>query len=882
LRGARGWSRRRRIAIVLGAIYLALLSASHLTRFVRDVRHPGVAPDPLGPEAHAIELTEIGGAEPSRRVRVVYEDHGPGSGAPVLLCLHGSPGSRADFRRLEPLLSDRLRVLTLDLPGFGDSERVLADYGIDSHARYALELLDRLAIDRAHLLGYSMGGGVALELAELLGPRLDSLTMLSATGVQELELLGDHHLNHAVHGLQLSLFWIALEALPHFGAFDGGFFSRAYARNFYDSDQRPLRGILERLEAPLSVIHAPGDPLVPIEAAREHARLVPWSELTELDLDMRGSGIRAHLLPQLEAERVASVVADFVERVSLGLAGDPSQADPDRLMAAAAPFEPVPIRGMGLLVAILLIAAATLISEDLTCIATGALVAQGRIDLTAGAFACFVGIYVGDLALFLSGRLFGARALRVPPLSWMLDDGVVERAARWFDRRGLSAIFLTRFMPGTRLPTYFAAGALRTNALSFALYFAIAAGVWTPILVWLSSLIGDNLQENVALFERALPLGLLATIAVGLAVVKLIVPMFTWRGRRRLVGSWERRVHWEFWPPWAFYPPVVLFVLWRGLRSGALATFCASNPGIRHGGFVGESKAEILRALGGASDAVPRWVLIPGSLDPEARIEELERFVREDLDGQLPVVLKPDAGQRGSGVVVARDLERARAYLADTDLDLIAQAWVGGPEFGVFYARRPGEVVGQVSSVTVKRPAVVVGDGRRTLEELILRDRRAVAIASTYLARNADRLDLVPAAGERVEISNLGTHALGAVFEDGAELITPELEAAIDALAKHFDGFHFGRFDLRAPDQDALREGRGLSIIELNGVTAEMTHIYDRRHSVWYGWRTVIRQWALAFEIGAANRERGVRVPGLFELLLELWRYRRGQRQHRA
>ncbi|MHC4260891.1 MAG: alpha/beta fold hydrolase [Planctomycetota bacterium] len=872
----RPWSLRRRLFLGSLVVYLLVLLASHALRAMQPEQLP-----PLGAEQSSILLQAVTEGDPTEsEVRVVFEDHGPRE-APAVVLVHGSPGDVGAFRSLMPLLEDELRVIAVDLPGFGKSELTVPDYSSAAHADYLIQLFDRLEVQRPHLVGFSMGGAVVLEAAERLGGDVGSVTLLAAIGVQELELMGEYHLNHAVHGLQVAALWMALEGLPHFGALDGQFFGVPYARNFYDTDQRPLRGILESFEAPLLVIHSPDDPLVPIEAAREHARIVPQAELVEFEVEDSAIPIRGHLLPMMDAERVAPLLIDFVSRVERGEGRMRSDATLARVEAARLPFESVPLEGMGWIVAFFLIAAATLVSEDLTCIATGALVAQGRIDLAGGAFACFVGIYVGDLLLFLTGRLAGARALKVPPLSWMLDDEVVERAARWFDRRGLSAIFLTRFMPGTRLPTYFAAGSLRTNALLFAIYFAIAAGVWTPILVWISSLIGGNLQENVELFEQALPLGLLATVVIGLLIVKLVVPMATWRGRRRLLGSWLRKRHWEFWPPWVFYPPVVLYVLWRGLRSGSLTAFTACNPGIEHGGFIGESKSAILEALRSAGDAVPAWALIPEGDDRSARDRALDEFFATHVEPGAKVALKPDAGQRGSGVLITADREEARAYVHANDLPLIVQEFVAGREFGVFYARRPSETVGRVLSVTVKQPATVTGDGRRSLEELILADGRAVAMAETYLHRNRGRLGQVPQAGEVVRISDLGTHALGAVFTDGAELITPELEAATERLARSFDGFNFGRFDLIAPDEDALRAGEGLRIVELNGVTSEMTHVYDRRHSVVYGWRTLIGQWRLAFEIADEQRRRGVELDSTFVVLRELTRYRRRQRQHR-
>src|SRR5690606_41826905 len=68
----------------------------------------------------------------------------------------------------------------------------------------ALPIFDALGIERAHVAGFSLGGGAALHFAERAPHRVASLTMLASIGVQELELLGSHTLNRALHGTQLA------------------------------------------------------------------------------------------------------------------------------------------------------------------------------------------------------------------------------------------------------------------------------------------------------------------------------------------------------------------------------------------------------------------------------------------------------------------------------------------------------------------------------------------------------------------------------------------------------------------------------------------------------------------------------------------------------
>jgi hypothetical protein len=139
-------------------------------------------------------------------------------------------------------------------------------------------------------------------------------------------------------------------------------------------------------------------------------------------------------------------------------------------------------------------------------------------------------------------------------------------------------------------------------------------------------------------------------------------------------------------------------------------------------------------------------------------------------------------------------------------------------------------------------------------------------MAPYYLLANLARIDEVPAANEQVQLVEIGNHCRGAVFLDGREHLTPELESAIDALARGFEGFFFGRFDLRVPSVEHFRAGVGFKILELNGVTSEATHIYAPGASLFAAYRTLFEQWRLAFEIGAANAALGARPTGLREL----------------
>lgn len=849
------WLRR------LGVVYLLLLVASHIVRW----QQPSHAPFPE--DGGVVEVQPVQGqkAVQGPKVEIAYRYQlADDPDAPTVILLHGSPVASISMEPMFPYLKG-YNVYAPDLPGLGSSTRDVPDYSIKAHATYLLEFMDALGIEKAHLIGYSMGGGPALIASEEAPARVESIVMLSSIGVQEYELFGSYDINHAVHGLQLGLLWLLQEGFPHFGWLDDFPLNVSYARNFYDTDQRPLRRILRHYNGPMLILQGEDDILVPPEAAREHHRLVPQSELV-----MMPGG---HIMLFHQTQEITELCRRFIQQVEQGDYLTRADMSRDARERAQEPFQRAKTfhyMGMALVVLLLLLTLATLVSEDLTCIGAGLLVSQGLISLPAAIGACLAGIFIGDVGLYLLGRLMGRRALRKAPLKWLVSEEQVERAARWFHQRGSLVIFITRFLPGTRAPVYFTAGSVHAPWISFLCYFAIAAAVWTPVLVGLACWLGSALLGYYEAFEAfALP----AALLVGLILYVVIhygIPLFTWRGRRLLLSKYRRSSRWEFWPLWQFNLPIFCYVLYLGLfRYRSPLLFTIVNPGIPHSGFIGESKSQILSGLDGAGRAVAKWKLIEPNPDVEARWREVEAFCREQ-GTEFPVVLKPDEGQRGLGVAVVRKPEQGKDFLQRQPCRVIAQEYVPGREYGVFYARRPDEETGRIISLTIKEMTAVVGDGEHDLEYLILNDDRAVCLAPVFLHRHHHQLARVPVKGERVPLIEIGTHARGALFLDGNHLVTPELTAEIDRISKCFEGFHFGRYDIRVPSEEDLQAGRNLKVIELNGVTAESTHMYDPRHKAGYAYRTMFAQWRLVFEIADALRQQGHR-PWTFRSFLRHW-----------
>jgi hypothetical protein len=226
----------------------------------------------------------------------------------------------------------------------------------------------------------------------------------------------------------------------------------------------------------------------------------------------------------------------------------------------------------------------------------------------------------------------------------------------------------------------------------------------------------------------------------------------------------------------------------------------------------------------------------------------------------FPLVAKPDVSCKGTAVRVLRDSSDLARYVAEfpPGARVIFQELIDEEaEAGVFYVRQPRERVGRIVSLTLKHFPRLVGDGRSTLEELVLADPRARRLAGLYLARHAADRNRVLARGERFRLVFVGNHCKGAMFRDGRAQITPAMDAAFDRLAREIPEFHFGRFDVRFRSLADLRNGTGFRIIEVNGAGSEATHIWDRDTRLLVAYRTLFDQLRLLFEIAAANRRRG-------------------------
>jgi pimeloyl-ACP methyl ester carboxylesterase len=145
----------------VAAAYAAVQAANAVIR-----RQEDVDPDALTRPGAMFFIRGLG-------IHYAEQGHGP----PVVL-LHGFGASMFSFRHQVGPLAEHFRVLALDLPGFGYSDRPAdADLSLTAQAERVREFLDRMGVERATLIGHSMGGAIAMRLAAAHPDRVERLVL---------------------------------------------------------------------------------------------------------------------------------------------------------------------------------------------------------------------------------------------------------------------------------------------------------------------------------------------------------------------------------------------------------------------------------------------------------------------------------------------------------------------------------------------------------------------------------------------------------------------------------------------------------------------------------------------------------------------------------
>lgn len=309
---------------------------------------------------------------------------------------------------------------------------------------------------------------------------------------------------------------------------------------------------------------------------------------------------------------------------------------------------------------------------------------------------------------------------------------------------------------------------------------------------------------------------------------------------------------WEYWPMWVVYFPVSFYYIFLSIKARSFFFFSASNPTIETGGMFFESKWKIFE-------------LIPKKYFPSTiYIEESDTLnvVLDKLNTNnisLPIIAKPDRGERGWCVQKINNQQELNDYIIKIKIPFLIQSYVDYPlEFSVFYFRSPNSMQGKVTSVTLKKLLTIKGDGSSTIEQLILKNDRAFLQYHHLKKNKAIDFDKVLDKDKEQVLVPYGNHVLGAMFLNYNNIIDQQLNNSFDEISKQIDGFYFGRFDLRCTSIEDLKQGKNISILELNGAGAEPAHIYDPNFSFIKAQQVIAQHYKMLYNASSLNNKKGV------------------------
>ena len=263
-----------------------------------------------------------------------------------------------------------------------------------------------------------------------------------------------------------------------------------------------------------------------------------------------------------------------------------------------------------------------------------------------------------------------------------------------------------------------------------------------------------------------------------------------------------------------------------------------------------ESKKEIYDLI--PSEYYPKTLLI----EPTETLEAVQEKIKEAAI-EFPLIAKPDIGLRGTAVKKIHNAEELAAYFSKANFNVLIQSLIPYEnEIGLFYVKLPNQP-GKITGIVAKEFMILIGNGKNTIRELLHEDKRYLLQLEVLEEEYKEKLNTILSEGETINLVPYGNHCRGTKFVDASHEITPEMIESFNIICSQINGFHFGRMDIMYHSYEDLAQGKNFQIVEINGAISEPTHMYDPKHSLWFGWKELTRHFHYMYVISKHNRKNG-------------------------
>lgn len=251
-----------------------------------------------------------------------------GSGQPILL-IHGITTYSFIWRGIVPLLKSKYDVITIDLFGCGNSDKPLTfPYSIKNHVKLIHEFISSLGIDKFHLVGHDIGGGIAQRFAVEHPEFLFDLTLINCVAydfwpVQPIIAMKTPIIRQfAMAALDKKIFKLVIKRAIYFKekltdelmelfwqpmkSKEGRKAFLHFAKSLNNKDLLEIEDQLKELDLPTLIIRGDADPYLSSEIAN---RLHNDIKESRLEIVPEGS----HFIQIDDEERVAELILDFIQ-----------------------------------------------------------------------------------------------------------------------------------------------------------------------------------------------------------------------------------------------------------------------------------------------------------------------------------------------------------------------------------------------------------------------------------------------------------------------------------------------------------------------------------------------------------------------------------------
>ncbi len=234
----------------------------------------------------------------------------------------------------------------------------------------------------------------------------------------------------------------------------------------------------------------------------------------------------------------------------------------------------------------------------------------------------------------------------------------------------------------------------------------------------------------------------------------------------------------------------------------------------------------------------------------------LENIAAKKID--FPLIVKPEVG--GQGILFRKiDTEgQLKNYHEKVPVEYFVQELIHYPlEISLFYYRHPVDVAGTISGFLQKVPMQVTGDGRHTLQELILMNSKSKKKLEDLRFKHSSKFEVILPEGEKYMLSYAANHNRGASFIDLKEEIDARLVNLLDSISYKND-FLYGRYDIMCNSIEELKERKNFVILEYNGCGAEPNHFYDTGYTLLNAWKEILKHWKVLYQISRQKYRDGI------------------------